>query len=68
MSEAEDIEFVDSQPQTMQVGTDEKVVAKIAQLKQEIQQIQQSIVNYQSELETKVAAHNWFVSQLPKDE
>ena len=68
MSEAEDIEFVESQPQTMQVGTDEKVVAKIAQLKQEIQQIQQSIVNYQSELETKVAAHNWFVSQLPKDE
>ena len=68
MSEAEDIEFVDNQPQTMQVGTDEKVVAKIAQLKQEIQQIQQSIVNYQSELETKVAAHNWFVSQLPKDE
>ena len=35
---------------------------------QEIQQIQQSIVNYQSELETKVAAHNWFVSQLPRDE
>ena len=68
MSEAEDIEFVDNQPQTMQVGPDEKVVAKIAQLKQEIQQIQQSIVNYQSELETKVAAHNWFVSQLPKDE
>ena len=68
MSEAEDIEFVESQPQTMQVGTDEKLVAKIAQLKQEIQQIQQSIVNYQSELETKVAAHNWFVSQLPKDE
>ena len=68
MSEAEDIEFVDNQPQTMQVGTDEKVVAKIAQLKQEIQQIQQSIVNYQSELETKVAAHNWFVSQLPRDE
>ena len=68
MSEAEDIEFVDSQPQTMQVGPDEKVVAKLAQLKQEIQQIQQSIVNYQSELETKVAAHNWFVSQLPKDE
>ena len=68
MSEAEDIEFVENQPQTMQVGTDEKVVAKIAQLKQEIQQIQQSIVNYQSELETKVAAHNWFVSQLPKDE
>ena len=68
MSEAEDIEFVEDQPQTMQVGPDEKVVAKIAQLKQEIQQIQQSIVNYQSELETKVAAHNWFVSQLPKDE
>ena len=68
MSEAEDIEFVENQPQTMQVGTDEKVVAKIAQLKQEIQQIQQSIVNYQSELDTKVAAHNWFVSQLPKDE
>lgn len=68
MSEAEDIEFVENQSQTMQVGTDEKVVAKIAQLKQEIQQIQQSIVNYQSELETKVAAHNWFVSQLPKDE
>ncbi len=68
MSEAEDIEFVENQPQTMQVGPDEKVVAKIAQLKQEIQQIQQSIVNYQSELETKVAAHNWFVSQLPKDE
>ena len=68
MSEAEDIEFVDNQPQTVQVGPDEKVVAKIAQLKQEIQQIQQSIVNYQSELETKVAAHNWFVSQLPKDE
>ena len=68
MSEAEDIEFVDNQPQTMQVGPDEKVVAKIAQLKQEIQQIQQSIVNYQSELETKVAAHNWFVSQLPRDE
>ena len=68
MSEAEDIEFVENQPQTMQVGTDEKVVAKIAQLKQEIQQIQQSIVNYQSELETKVAAHNWCVSQLPKDE
>ena len=68
MSEAEDIEFVENQPQTMQVGTDEKVVAKIAQLKQEIQQIQQSIVNYQSELETKVAAHNWFVSQLPRDE
>ena len=68
MSEAEDIEFVENQSQTMQVGTDEKVVAKIAQLKQEIQQIQQSIVNYQSELETKVAAHNWFVSQLPRDE
>ena len=68
MSEAEDIEFVENQHQTKQVGTDEKVVAKIAQLKQEIQQIQQSIVNYQSELETKVAAHNWFVSQLPKDE
>ena len=68
MSEAEDIEFVERQPQTMQVGPDEKLVAKIAQLKQEIQQIQQSIVNYQSELETKVAAHNWFVSQLPKDE
>ena len=68
MSEAEDIEFVENQPQTMQVGPDEKLVAKIAQLKQEIQQIQQSIVNYQSELETKVAAHNWFVSQLPKDE
>ena len=68
MSEAEDIEFVDNQPQTMQVGPDEKVVAKIAQLKQEIQQIQQSMANYQSELETKVAAHNWFVSQLPKDE
>ena len=68
MSEAEDIEFVENQSQTMQVGTDEKVVTKIAQLKQEIQQIQQSIVNYQSELETKVAAHNWFVSQLPKDE
>ena len=68
MSEAEDIEFVESQPQTMQVGPDEKLVAKIAQLKQEIQQIQQSIVNYQSELETKVAAHNWFVSQLQKDE
>ena len=68
MSEAEDIECVESQPQTMQVGPDEKLVAKIAQLKQEIQQIQQSIVNYQSELETKVAAHNWFVSQLPKDE
>ena len=68
MSEAEDIEFVESQPQTMPVGPDEKLVAKIAQLKQEIQQIQQSIVNYQSELETKVAAHNWFVSQLPKDE
>ena len=68
MSEAEDIEFVENQSQTMQVGTDEKVVAKIAQLKQEIQQIQQSIVNYQSELERKVAAHNWFVSQLPKDE
>ena len=31
-------------------------------------EIQNSIVNYQSELETKVAAHNWFVSQLPKDE
>ena len=68
MSEAEDIEFVENQPQTMQVGPDEKVVAKIAQLKQEIQQIQQSLLNYQSELETKVAAHNWFVSQLPKDE
>ena len=68
MSEAEDIEFVENQPQTMQVGTDEKVVAKIAQLKEEIVQIQNSIVNYQSELETKVAAHNWFVSQLPKDE
>ena len=68
MSEAEDIEFVEDQPQTMQVGPDEKVVAKIAQLKQEIQQIQQSIVNYQSELETKVAAHNWFVSPLPRDE
>ncbi len=68
MSEAEDIEFVESEPENVQVGPDEKVVAKIAQLKQEIQQIQQSIVNYQSELETKVAAHNWFVSQLPRDE
>ena len=65
MSEAEDIEFVE---ETVQVGPDEKVVAKIAQLKEEIVQIQNSIVNYQSELETKVAAHNWFVSQLPKDE
>ena len=40
MSEAEDIEFVE---ETAQVGPDEKVLAKIAQLKQEIQQIQQSI-------------------------
>lgn len=68
MSEAEDIEFVESEPENVQTGPDEKVVAKISQLKQEIQQIQQSIVNYQSELETKVAAHNWFVSQLPRDE
>ena len=68
MSEAEDIGFVEDQPQTMQTGPDEKVVAKIAQLKEEIIQIQNSIVNYQSELETKIAAHNWFVSQLPKDE
>ena len=68
MSEAEDIEFVESEPENVQAGPNEKVVAKIAQLKQEIQQIQQSIVNYQSELETKVAAHNWFVSQLPRDE
>ena len=68
MSEAEDIEFVESEPENVQVGPDEKVGAKIAQLKQEIQQIQQSIVNYQSELETKVAAHNWLVSQLPRDE
>jgi len=68
MSEAEDIESVEDQLETAQAGPDEKVVAKIAQLKEEIQQIQQAIVNYQSELETKVAAHNWFVSQLPKDE
>ena len=66
MSEAEDIEFVESE--SVQAGPDEKVVAKIAQLKQEIQQIQQSIVNYQSDLETKVAAHNWVVSQLPRNE
>ena len=68
MSEAEDIESVEDQLETVQTGPDEKVVAKIAQLKEEIQQIQQAIVNYQSELETKVAAHNWFVSQLPRDE
>ena len=67
MSEAEDIESVE-ETETVQTGPDEKVVAKIAQLKEEIVQIQNSIVNYQSELETKVAAHNWFVSQLPRDE
>ena len=45
MSEAEDIESVE---ETVQPGPDEKVVAKIAQLKEEIVQIQNSIINYQS--------------------